>query len=106
MTERNRPMRHTPTPWHVHEHAPREIWAKLGPIAMTTARPDQCEEANAEFIAHAANCHDELLAALRPFAALYEDPLDDISGGTRVCPVITIQMVKDVKAAITKAEEV
>lgn len=49
---------HTPGPWHVHENAPNEIWAKRGPIAMTTARAVDAdfgneEEANAQLIAAA-----------------------------------------------------
>lgn len=94
--------KHTKGPWEVHKNAPNEIWAGLGPVAMTTPRISEDideEQANARLIAAAP----ELLATLELIedqagrAALVQDRSVGIIKAT--CAI----MAKDAKTAIRKA---
>ena len=64
-------MSHTPTPWAFHETVPRTIRLKRklwqvggGPDNKGVALVFGDDEANAEFIVRACNCHEEMLKQL------------------------------------------
>jgi hypothetical protein len=77
-------MKHTPTPWHVDPEALPAMQGGAvvrGPAGYRVAETyngdvaggDRPGLGNAEFIVLAANCHEELVAALQPIAAAYSD---------------------------------
>jgi hypothetical protein len=45
----------------------------------------------------------DLLEALKPFAEICPGSLDGVGGGTQIAPTITVQMVKEARAAIARA---
>ena len=65
-------MKHTPTPW---TREGRSILSGNGNVLAlgNLALPKEQSDANVEFIVLAANCHEELVAALQPIAAAYSD---------------------------------
>lgn len=93
--------RHTPGPWSVIDNS-WEVSTVYGPDGETVAEcpinsivtedtqfeHEAVKEANARFIVHAVNCHDDLLAA-----AIYAvqqladgDEADIDSDGDEICP--------------------
>lgn len=76
---------HTPTPWRVYDAGDENypgIDAGWRSVVMFGNADEECgvrgdtreeAEANARFIVHAVNCHDELLAALEQYASGYVD---------------------------------
>lgn len=62
--------KHTDTPWKVRGTERIASVEDLRPIAlMTDHRPVDEREANAEFICHAVNLHEELVTAVRDLYA-------------------------------------
>lgn len=55
---------HTPTPWQVANGSPLLIGCDGFWIAGMMGLQGEIGEANARFIVHAVNCHDEMLEAL------------------------------------------
>lgn len=77
---------HTPTPWRVDPHYAADVQTESGSLEIATTHPkvlcggDDTPDfneayANARFIVHAVNCHDELLEALIGVRRVGDDKL-------------------------------
>jgi hypothetical protein len=91
---------HTPTPWEDgtgDNGNDAWVFARGAAVADCDLYSDRDRnKANAEFIIRAANCHDELLAALKWF-------IDDIDG-THTVMLDFDANVKRARAALAKAQ--
>ena len=69
--------KHTPTPWHVGttRKDATTVLCHQGILAEVYGRRSD-READAAFIVHACNAHDELVAALEVIAGVLECPRD------------------------------
>jgi hypothetical protein len=103
-------MKHTPTPWNTDgERAEPAEWPMDQIIVMDGSGGCICEvdchtdwqttKANAAFIVHACNCHDELVAALMNMVTHYAPMVSDLSGNSQ-----TDAILRDAVAALARVE--
>jgi hypothetical protein len=114
---------HSPTPWSIDSR--QKYLVTCGKPHVDRARVASCAsydngsraEANAAFIVRAVNAHDELVAALRPFASLlrhfdgrasrpttgpiHSRASGDVDGGEP--EALTVEMLRAAAAALAKA---
>lgn len=105
---------HAPLPWHVDNRAfggcetdnKLSIWSKSGLVAMACTCHEGAVNAedNAQFIAHAANCHAELLAACKRAAPWLGKLIGDGGHKNAVLPRDAMRTLRLVEAVIAKAE--
>ena len=108
---------HSPSPWRIRRPTESEITGgvrKYPAIVAAdgfsvcsfgaTAKHGKRDAGTVEADAALTVAGPDMLQALRPFAALLIAPLDSVGGGTRIAPVVTVQMVKDAQRAIARAE--
>lgn len=107
-------MKHTPTPWTTPgtDGESRVVCAILKGKRRTlahvyggdgTAVNIAQRDANTEYIVLAANCHDDLIAALQPIAAAYPDDPGTSDLDNEQPVTITLGDVRRVWAALGKA---
>jgi hypothetical protein len=111
--------KHSPLPWKVDGDGVRAMVRADDAtiVALRHRLPGDVNEANSAFIVRAVNAHDELVAALRPFASLLRHfdgrasrpttgPIHswasgDIDGGES--EALTVEMLRAAAAALAKA---
>ena len=101
-------MKHTPTPWKQGVNYPERIIGEHEIVAFVNhpeldGKPNDREQANAEFIVRACNSHDELLEACKALVQNLE--MEWLPNGYGQCDYpLSYRIIKNAKDIIAKAE--